>query len=299
MWSGASGDRVLFSVTAGRSDSSGKRLNAAIDALCEQGHDINAVGIPRGSGFVSGLVNILPWRGETWSRLRKLDFAGRLASLDDPTTVDALIAEGRVDERATPAAEVFPLGEGAPNYAFTPDQSLQALADASGEHPVEAYLRLCRESRGRALFTVRVFNPNVRAVADLISGAHTLPGLGDAGAHVGQIMDSGWCSYVLSHWVREEGLFSLGEAVRRMTSAPARIVGLEDRGRLAAGLRADINVIDAARVGECMPEYVHDFPGGAGRFIQRGTGYRATICNGSVILANDEHTGTRAGVVVR
>ena len=84
-----------------------------------------------------------------------------------------------------------------------------------------------------------------------------------------------------------------------MTSAPARIVGALDRGRLAAGLKADVNVIDLARVSERMPEFVNDFPGGAGRFIQRADGYRATLCNGRVILENDEHTGTRSGNVFR
>ena len=163
----------------------------------------------------------------------------------------------------------------------------------------ETWLRMSRESRGRALFTVRFFNPNLKAVADLISGDHVLPGLGDAGAHVGQIMDSGWCSFVLSHWVRETGLFSAGEAVRRMTSAPARLIGLRDRGTLEPGLRADVNVIDLERVHEKMPEYVHDFPGGAGRFVQRAEGYRATLCNGELTLENDEHTGTRPGRVVR
>ena len=146
---------------------------------------------------------------------------------------------------------------------------------------------------------MRFFNPNLAALADLISGEHVLPGLGDAGAHVGQIMDSGWCSFVLSHWVRETGLYTVGEAVRRMTSAPARIIGLSDRGRLEPGLRADLNVIDLERVHEQMPEYVHDFPGGSGRFIQRAVGYRATICNGQLVLADDKHTGTRSGQVLR
>jgi N-acyl-D-amino-acid deacylase len=89
------------------------------------------------------------------------------------------------------------------------------------------------------------------------------------------------------------------EAVRRMSSAPARIMGCRDRGVLAPGMKADVNVIDLARVRECMPEYVHDFPGGAGRFVQRAEGYRATICNGAVILENDEHTDSRGGVVLR
>jgi len=136
-------------------------------------------------------------------------------------------------------------------------------------------------------------------VADLISKGHVLPGLGDAGAHVGQVMDAGWCSFVLSHWVRDTGLFSLEEAVRRMSSAPAAIMGLSDRGHIAPGMRADVNVIDPVTVSERMPEFVHDFPGGAGRFVQRARGYRATLCNGEVILRDDEHTGGVGGRVLR
>nr|MBC8188366.1 amidohydrolase family protein [Pseudomonadota bacterium] len=295
----ASGDRVLFSIGTGRSDSSGQNLNALVDGLNASGCDVSGVAIPRGSGFVTGLVNILPWRGGEWRILAKLDFEGRLAAIDDDATCAKLIADSKLRPQQHPMSEVFPLGDEAPDYVFNPEQSLQAVADRNDEEPVETFLRLSRESRGRALFTFRIFNVNTKALADLISGEHVLPGLGDAGAHVGQIMDAGWCSFVLSHWVRDAGLFSVGEGIRRMTSAPARIMGLADRGRLEPGLRADVNVIDLSRVRERLPEYVHDFPGGAGRFIQRADGYRATICNGEIILENDEHTGARAGTVLR
>jgi N-acyl-D-aspartate/D-glutamate deacylase len=296
----ATGDRVLFSITAGRSDHSGKRVNADIDRMRADGLDVSGIAIPRGSGFVSGLVNILPWRAGAWKELARQDFAGRLASIDDPDTFARLVADAQDDEGQLARSPIFWLGDGErPNYIFDEDSSLARIAERAGEVPAETFLRLSRESRGKALFTVRFFNPNLGAVADLISGEAVFPGLGDAGAHVGQVMDSGWCSFVLSHWVRETGLFRVEEAVRRMTSAPARILGVEDRGLLRPGLRADLNVIDLDRVGEHMPEYVHDFPGGAGRFIQRGMGYRATLCNGRVILENDEHTGTRSGQVLR
>ena len=112
-------------------------------------------------------------------------------------------------------------------------------------------------------------------------------------------MDAGWATFVLSHWVREAGLYSMGEAVRRLTSAPARVIGLKDRGLLAPGLRADLNLFDADRVAECQPQLVHDFPGGAPRFIQRSKGYKATIVNGAVSVLDGEHTGARAGGVLR
>jgi N-acyl-D-amino-acid deacylase len=293
------GDRVLFSLTGGRSNQSGKRLNAIIDEMAADGLDVNAIAIPRGSGFVMGLCNILPWRKGAWKRLAKLDFVGRLDAVDDKSWCEELIADARTAEPGFSLGEVFPLGDDVPCYNFESDDSLEAVALRKDEHPAETFLRLSRESRGRALFTFRMFNPNTHALADLISGNRVFPGLGDAGAHVGQIMDSGWCSYVLSHWTRDKGLFTIGEAVRRMTSAPARIMGATDRGELAVGRRADVNVIDFERVREQMPEFVHDFPDGSGRFIQRAIGYRATICNGRVILEHDQHTGARGGEVLR
>jgi N-acyl-D-aspartate/D-glutamate deacylase len=176
---------------------------------------------------------------------------------------------------------------------------LHAIASARGEHWSETFLRLTRESKGKALFNLRMFNRNLKALSDLFKSEHCFPSLGDAGAHVSQIMDAGWPSFVLSHWVRKTGLFSMPEAVRRMTSGPARVIGLKDRGTLAVGLRADVNVFDADRVAERQPELVNDFPGGAPRFIQRAIGYKATIVNGKVNVRDGEHTGIHAGVVIR
>jgi len=295
-----SGDRVLFSITAGRSQRSGQLFNDRIDAMRADGLDVSGVAIPRGSGFVAGLVNTLPWSAGAWQELVRLDFAGRLAAIDDADTFDRLVEDAKDDHKGFARVPLFWLGDGdTPNYLFDDETNVRRMAEAAGEHPAETFLRMSRETRGRALFTLQLFNPNLSAVADLISNGHVLPGLGDAGAHVGQVMDSGWCSFVLSHWVRDAQLFPVEEAVRRMTSAPARIIGLGDRGRIEVGMRADINVIDLDRVSECMPEFVHDFPGGAGRFVQRARGYRATLCNGEVILEDDEHTGARGGQVLR
>ena len=112
-------------------------------------------------------------------------------------------------------------------------------------------------------------------------------------------MDAGWASFVLSYWVRERGLYSLAEGVRRLTAAPARVIGLQDRGLLRPGMRADVNIFDASAVQELQPEMVHDFPGGAPRFIQRAQGYKATLVNGVVSVLDGEHTGDRAGCILR
>jgi N-acyl-D-aspartate/D-glutamate deacylase len=199
-----------------------------------------------------------------------------------------------------PLGQVFYLGNGeTPDYAAGPEMSLKALAEAAGEHWVETFLRLSQETNGRALFNLRMFNQSLKELGDLFKSEHIFPSLGDAGAHVSQIMDAGWPSFVLSHWIRDQGLYTLGEGIRRLTSGPARVLGLKDRGTLVAGMRADVNVLDPAKVAERQPELVHDFPGGAPRYIQKSMGYKTTIVNGAVTLEDGEHTGARAGTVLR
>jgi N-acyl-D-aspartate/D-glutamate deacylase len=112
-------------------------------------------------------------------------------------------------------------------------------------------------------------------------------------------MDGDWSTFILAYWIRERGLFTLEDGVRRMTSGPARVLGLADRGVLAPGKRADINVFDLATVAQLQPMMVNDFPGGAPRYIQRGRGYRAVLVNGEVSLEHDELTGARAGRILR
>ena len=112
-------------------------------------------------------------------------------------------------------------------------------------------------------------------------------------------MDSGWATFVLAYWHRDAGVYLLQEAVRRITAAPARILNLQDRGALAQGMKADLNVIDLENLGERMPEFAHDFPGGAGRYVQKAKSYKATISNGLKVLEDDQLLGTRAGKVIR
>ncbi|RPG45974.1 MAG: amidohydrolase [Gammaproteobacteria bacterium TMED134] len=301
------GARVLFSAGAGADSRFSDFLKENIGSMRDaEGLDINAVTIPRSGGFVSSLHNALFIKSPEWKALFAQPFADRLAAINDPGTMAALISEAEAASEADPAryadlfGRLFWMGDGTkPNYVQGGEGCLAALAREAGEHPAATWLRMMRESDGKALFTLRLFNPNLDHLEDLIKTDWALPGLGDAGAHVGQIMDCGWATFVLSHWHRDTGVYSLAEAVRRITSAPARILNIQDRGRLAVGMKADINVIDLARLSEQMPEFVYDFPGGAGRFIQRAEGYRATLCNGALILENDELLGTRAGKVIR
>ena len=296
----AEGVRILFSTGAGSTSGWGNKMAERIGALRSDGLDINAVSIPRGSGFITGMQCMLAWGNGAWQELKELDLEGRVAAINNPQTFARLVADAKAKPTRLETDQIFFLGAGdTPNYVAPASESLQAIANTRGEHPAEAYLRIAKETDGRALFVVRLFNKNIDALSEVISSDYCLPGLGDAGAHVGQIMDSGWATFVLSHWVRDAGLYTTAEAIRRLTSAPARIMGLRDRGILASGMKADVNIIDASSVHERMPEMVNDFPGGAQRFIQRATGYKATICNGQVILRDDELTGVSGGQIIR
>ena len=290
--------RVLFSAVETQSMRFDDPFHIVED-LRAQGLRIYGTTVPRSGGFVSALkTNIL---FPAWAKLREMDVDKRLDAIREERFRAELVAAAKAD----PASEQFArglrwLGDGErPIYTREPHDNLQAMADAAGEHPAETWLRVMLESNGEAIFHRPFFNLNLDAVESLMARDWVVPGLGDAGAHVSQIMDSGWPSFLLSHWVRDEGRVSLAEAIRRMTSAAAEVLDLKDRGTLAVGYKADLNILDVDRVEERQPTVVRDFPHGKSRLIQRASGYKATLVNGQVILRDDEHTGSRPGRVLR
>ena len=298
----AAGTRILFSAPYNPGpDGTGTGYDSAIAAMQSEGLDVNALTLPRSGGFLSGLTTGIAFTTPAWGKLRKLDFEGRLALIQDEDERAKLIEDAKKHPQVEEAAKNFYwLGdEERPKYAQGASESLYSQAKAAGRHPVELWLDKMLETDGKALFHVRFFNHNLETLKGFLTTDWVLPGIGDAGAHVSQIMDSGWTSFLLAHWHRENDLFTIQEAVRRMTSASARVIGFKDRGALRPGMKADVNVIDIDRVAERQPVLVHDFPDGAPRLIQKAMGYEATICNGSVILENDTHTGERSGRVLR
>ena len=298
----AAGTRILFSAPYNPGpDGEGTGYDAAIAAMQGEGLDVNALTLPRSGGFLSGLHTDMLFQTPGWAAIRKLDFQGRLEAIRDEETRSKLIAEARENPQMEERFRAFFwLGDTErPHYTRADEESLYSLAKAAGVHPLQLWLDKMLETDGEALFHVRFFNNDLQALRSFLTTDWILPGIGDAGAHVSQIMDSGWTSFLLAHWVREQGLFTVQEAVRRMTSASARVLGFADRGTLAEGMKADVNVIDLAQVAERQPKLVHDFPGGAPRLIQKAVGYKATVCNGTPILIDDEHTGERTGKVLR
>ena len=279
-----------------------ERLNEKVSAMRAEGLNVTSVTVPRSGGGVGGLATDNFFRTPAWNALRELPLDGRVQAIREPETRAKLVAEVKAQGAGVVNGmkRWFYMGDGArPRYTQDLSENLTAMAEAAGEHPVETWLRLSDKTNGKALFHMRGFNVNLDALAELISTDWAMPGLGDAGAHVSQMIDSGWPTFILSHWHRDTGLYSLPEAVRRISAVPAQVLGLEDRGTLALGKRADINVFDVERLEERMPQIVHDFPFGAPRFIQRAAGYKATVCNGSVVLVDDELTGERGGRVLR
>ena len=294
----ADNSRILFSYGTQPEEGAGERSAAALDELAE-GRDVTAISHVRGSGYIFGLQSNLPVQGETWSELSKLDFDGRLSAINDPVTAAKLLDEAKAPKATQiPLERVFYLGD-EDTPAYTNEVSLKQASEEAGEHWAETFLRLTRESNGKGLFNFRMFSSSLKEQAGLFKSKHLYPGLGDAGAHVSQIMDAGWSSFMLSYWQRETGYYTMGQVIERMTSGPARVIGLKDRGILKEGMRADVNVFDPDEVVELQPELVHDFPGGAPRYIQRSRGFKATIVNGAMSVENGELSDTRAGEVLR
>jgi N-acyl-D-aspartate/D-glutamate deacylase len=129
----------------------------------------------------------------------------------------------------------------------------------------------------------------------------TVLGLGDGGAHVDLICDAGYPSFLLSYWVRERarGTMPFETAVKILTSEPAAVYGLRDRGAIEAGLRADLNVIDTNVLAPRAMEVVFDLPAGAKRVLQRTDGFVATVVDGQIVQRDGTDTGARPGRVVR
>lgn len=296
----AQNGRVLFSAISEHA----ALLDERVGKMRKDGLDVTAVTVPRSGGGVTGLSTNNFWRTKSWNELRKMSLDERLSAIKDSEFRSKLVQEVKdhpqYESLVKAMKRQYYMGDKArPNYTHSRYESLFDIAEEHGEHPVESWLRITLETEGKALFHARGFNVNLEHLQRMISTEWAMPGLGDAGAHVSQMIDSGWSTFVLSHWHRDAGLYSLQEAVRRISAEPARVLGFKDRGSLQVGKKADINVIELDRLEERQPEIVNDFPGGAPRFIQRAAGYSATICNGSVILRDDEHTGENAGDVLR
>lgn len=179
-------------------------------------------------------------------------------------------------------------------------RTVAEVARAQGKDGVDAFLDLTLADDLENEFTMTSFNNRPERMAEILNNPAMLLGLGDGGAHLDMLCDSGYPTYMLGTWVRERKVLTLEHAVQRMTSDPADFFGIKDRGRLAPGLAADLAIFDAATVGSLgRPERRYDLPGGAKRMVMRSQGIEYTIVNGVVTWEGGKLTGAAAGAVLR
>jgi N-acyl-D-amino-acid deacylase len=194
----------------------------------------------------------------------------------------------RVHEVRSPALKSF---EG---------ETVADIAKAQGKDGVDAFLDLTLQDDLEIEFTLSTFNHRVDRMKEILKNPDFLLGLGDGGAHVDMLCDSGYPTYLLGTWVREHQALTLEHAVHRLTADPADFFGIKDRGRLKPGLAADIAIFDAHTVGSGnRGERRYDLPGGAKRMVMPSRGVLYTIVNGECVFADGHLTETQAGQVLR
>jgi N-acyl-D-aspartate/D-glutamate deacylase len=302
--SAATGVPMTFGMVATRA--SGYLLDFLDDAA-SAGARMIAQTHCRGISVLLSLQTRLPFDLlASWADLRDLPVEEQLRVLSDPVLrtpyVEAAVdAEyGRwtgVGAQARP-----PDFEGIRVYqqGLPPNPSVADIGRRRGLHPAEAMIDLCVESRGAQLFIQPSRYPQDEEVLlRALRHPRAVMTFSDSGAHLSQIADSSIHTHLLGYWVRDRKEFTLEEAVRMITLAPAMAWGLGDRGLVRAGMAADLNVFDPATVGPAVPELVADLPAGGRRLEQRSHGFLATLVNGQVTISEGKPTGAVPGRLIR
>lgn len=297
-------------VVANSGDPSWPDAITMIEKANAAGGDVTAQLLPRPIGLIIGLqLTANPFvLYPSYREIAHLPLAERVAEMRKPEVRARILADkpGQGHPILYVAQMwdwIFPLGD-TPDYEPDPSTSIGARARARGVNPMEeAYDRLL-DDEGRAMLLVatsNLQNNSLDTVGELLHREDVVLGLGDGGAHYGMICDASYSTYFLTHWARDRkaGRFTVSEAVRELTSVPARIAGLADRGRIAAGYKADLNVIDHAALRLHKPMISYDLPAGGRRLDQTAEGYVATIVAGEVIAENGVPTDARPGKLVR
>jgi N-acyl-D-aspartate/D-glutamate deacylase len=238
----------------------------------------------------------LPWR-EKIAQLRRPEIRERLLLEPPGDSKQALARMGRNFEYMFPVADV-------PDYEPPPETSIAMQARARGIDPLALAYDLLLEQDGRAMLALwngNYQNGSIEAVYEMLKEEAIVIGLGDGGAHYSMICDTSYPTYVLSYWARDRrgSRLSLGRAVQALASDPARTLGLCDRGILAPGYKADLNVIDHESLTLYKPEVRYDLPRSGRRLHQRAKGFDLTMVAGKIIRRADEPTAELPGKLVR
>ncbi|HEX7781619.1 MAG TPA: amidohydrolase family protein [Sphingobium sp.] len=278
----------------------------------QQGLAMKAQVFGRPTGILVGLdlsYNFFS-RHPTYRNIAHQPLAERVAHMRRPEVRAAILAEQPTGEGMVHLDylgefdRIFALAE-TPDYEPGPADTLAARAQSAGVSAQEYAYDALLEDEGRAVFLIAFANfadGTLDAPLAMLKHEHSLYGLGDGGAHYGMICDAGFPTFMLTHWTRDRAKgekLPIAEVVRGLAHKPAQAVGLQDRGLIAQGYKADINIIDYDALRLYRPEVLYDLPAGGRRLVQRADGYRWTIVAGKPILKDGVPTGEKPGRLVR
>ena len=307
-----SGRPLSFSLAWGRGEGWRRPLELLSEARAD-GVTMSAQVPARAVGLLLGLQCTLHplLTNPAFRPIAHLPLAEQVRALGDPSVKEEILAaharrEAESGQGRSPLARFDAMFELAdpPDYEPHASTSVAARAEREGRAPIEVAYDILVSDGGRSFLylpTLSWMDGNLDAVGEMLGHPYTIPGLGDGGAHVGTICDASFPTTLLSHWGRDRdhGRMDLAFLVQRQTRDTARTVGLLDRGVLAPGYRADINLIDFEALGPRRPEIRHDLPAGGRRLVQQADGYVATIAAGQVTYENGEPVGPLPGRLVR
>jgi N-acyl-D-amino-acid deacylase len=293
-----------------------RRLLKATHAARAEGLSFTAqiagrpIGVMMGVGTALNPFTVRP----SYKKLESLPIEEQRRRLRDPNVRRQILAEKPSDAEVAKLAQFrqavtgkwerfYTMGN-PPDYEPAPEKSVAAIAARTGRPPDEVAYDYITEADGQYLYfpVVNYVAGDHSPIYEMLNDPACLLGLSDGGAHCTSIVDAGVPTFMLMHWGRDRARgprLSLEHLVKRQTSETADFFGFSDRGRLAPGLRADINLIDFDGLQVQKPELVHDMPAGGRRFVQRVRGYEATFVAGEQIFERGEHTGAMPGRLVR
>ncbi|MFZ0423286.1 MAG: amidohydrolase family protein [Xanthobacteraceae bacterium] len=293
-----------------------RRLLKATHAARAEGLSFTAqiagrpIGVMMGIGTALNPFTVRP----TYKALESLPIEEQRRRLRDPEMRRRILAEAPSEADVAKLAQFrqavtrkwdrFYVMGNPPDYEPAPEKSVAAIAKRTGRPPDEVAYDYITEAEGQYLYfpVVNYVVGDHAPIFEMLNDPACLLGLSDGGAHCTSIVDAGVPTFMLMHWARDRSRgprLPVEQIVKRQTSETADYFGLSDRGRLAPGLRADVNLIDFAKLTVQKPELVHDMPAGGRRFVQRVEGYESTLVAGAPIFERGEHTGALPGRLVR